>query len=352
MLPENFSLRVYDVTECINNLLTDVQLSGFKYWSVEMYYRIIIPLIMRSYKKVLYLDSDTVCKKDVSNLFTTDFEDKQIVAILDAFNLISPLEISNETKKYILETLKVKDIKSYFNSGVILFNIQKISPEQYLKQLKEAFKIELTNCPDQDVLNTIFTGKVKFANQQWNLQYHIPFLYASFLNDMDKEDLKEYNLAFNNPSIIHYTSPVKPWYNPKVNLAEDFWHYARQTVFYEEILHEMYKYELANSRFANHLYIRLQSNKKVVLWGASLYLEDFIKRYEIDTDNVLGIIDSNKSRQGQYIGKYQILSPEDLKSLNFDELILTIINRQSLRYDDIKKYLEESNLEHVKLIKL
>lgn len=352
MLPTNFSLRIYDVTECINNLLEDIQLSGFKYWSVEMYYRIVIPLIMRSYDRVLYLDSDIVCKKDISELFATDFDNKKLVAIKDAFNLISTLEICNETKKYILETLKVKDIKSYFNSGVILFNIQKICPEEYLIHLKEAFKIELTNCPDQDVLNSIFTDQVKFVDQKWNLQYHMPFLYERFLKDLNKDDMAEYNLTFNNSSIVHYTSPVKPWLNPKVELAEDFWYWARQTVFYEEILYEMYRNELANARFANHLYTKLQSDKKVVLWGASLYLEDFIKRYEIDTDNILGIIDLNKSRQGQFIGKYEILSPDALKSLEIDELILTIINRQSRRYDDVKKYLKENNLEHINLVKL
>lgn len=181
MLPKNFSLRVFDVSECINQLLKDIKLSGYKYWSVEMYYRIVIPIIMRNYERVLYLDSDTICKKDIIPLFNTDFENKQIVAIMDAFNLISNLEECQETKEYLLRELKIKSIQSYFNSGVILFNIPKICPETYLKRLKNAFKIELTNCPDQDVLNSIFVGEVKFVNQKWNLQYHIPILYDRHL---------------------------------------------------------------------------------------------------------------------------------------------------------------------------
>ena len=83
----------HEIPKNVEELLEDIQLSGFKYWSVEMYYRIVIPLIMRNYDRVLYLDSDIVCKKDISELFATDFDNKKLVAIQDAFNLISTLEI-------------------------------------------------------------------------------------------------------------------------------------------------------------------------------------------------------------------------------------------------------------------
>lgn len=352
MLPKNFSLRFFDVSIYINQLLEDIQLSGYKYWSVEMYYRIVIPIIMRNYERVLYLDSDTISKKDITPLFNTNFENKQIVAVMDAFNLISNLEECQETKDYLLRKLKIKSVKSYFNSGVILFNIQKICPERYLERLKEAFKIELTNCPDQDVLNSIFVEQVKFVSQEWNLQYHIPILYDRHLDSFNKDDLLAYNLAFDNPAIIHYTSPVKPWFAPKLGLAVDFWRYARKTDYYEEILYSMYQNEIANSRFATHLYMKLQENKKVILWGASIFLEDFINRYRISTENILGIIDINTARQGQTLNGYNIYPPEILKSLEYEEIILTIVNGQDERYEDIKNYLIENNLTHVRFSKL
>lgn len=210
-------------------------------------------------------------QKDIIPLFNTDFENKQIVAIQDAFNLISELEECQETKKYLLETLKIESIKSYFNSGVILFNIQKICPSTYLEKLKRAFDIKLTNCPDQDVLNSVFAGQVKFVAQEWNLQYHMPILYDRYLYSLNKNDMQVYNCVYENPAIIHYTSPLKPWFSPKLPLAVDFWRYARKTDYYEEILYSMCQNEIAYSRFATHLYIKLQENKKVVLWGASIF---------------------------------------------------------------------------------
>lgn len=352
MLPSNFSLRFFNVADCITQLLENISLSGYKYWSVEMYYRIIIPIIMRDYERVLYLDSDTVCKKDILPFFYTDFEGKQIAAVMDAFNLISDLDESQETKTYLLEDVKIKDVTSYFNSGVILFNIKKICPDKYIEKVKQAFQIELTNCPDQDVLNSIFVDNVKFVNQQWNVQYHIPILYDRHIHKFNKNALQNYNSAFENPAIIHYTSPVKPWYAPKVALAVDFWRYARKTDYYEEILYSMYQNEIANSRFATHLYMKLQENKKVILWGASIFLEDFIKRYNISTENILGIIDINVKKQGKCIDDYKIYSPEILKTIEYDEIILTIVNGQKQRYKKIKAYLDENNLENVKFIKL
>lgn len=352
MLPTNFSLRIFDVSEPIKQFLEDIHLTSYKYWSVEMYYRIMIPIIMRDYKRVLYLDSDIVCKKDIAKLFNTDFEGKQIVAILDAFNLIAELEECQETKKYLLESLKIGNVKSYFNSGVILFNIQKICPNVYLEKLKKAFNIELTNCPDQDVLNSVFAGQVKFVAQEWNLQYHMPILYDRHLDSLNKNDMQIYNSAYENPAIIHYTSPLKPWISPKVPLAVDFWRYARKTDYYEEILYSMYQNEIANSRFATHLYIKLQENKKVVLWGASLFLEDFIKRYNVNTKNILGIIDINTNRQGKSIEDYKIYSPEILKTLDYEEIILTIVNGQEKRYEDVKKYLVENGLGNANFTKL
>ena len=69
MLPQNFNIRFMDISKYLKEALNGINLKGFKYWSVEMYYRIAIPLIMRKYDKVLYLDSDTICKKDISELF-------------------------------------------------------------------------------------------------------------------------------------------------------------------------------------------------------------------------------------------------------------------------------------------
>ena len=49
---------------------------------------------------------------------------------------------------------------------------------------------------------------------------------------------KDFLEARKNPYIIHYCSPRKPWNMPSVEYSQIFWHYARKTPFYEEIVFE------------------------------------------------------------------------------------------------------------------
>lgn len=355
ILPENFSLRFFNISDYISNLLQDINLVTMKYWSVEMYYRIVIPLIMPDYQKVLYADSDIVFNTDISSIYNIAFEGNKLLAISDSFNLVSCLEASKERNLYLKETLELGKHDIYFNSGVLVFNIPAFKPEKYLDRIKTAFnRVKKTYCPDQDILNFIFKGNVKIIEQKWNLQYHLPIFHKKDLSYINKALLEEYNEAFSLPSIIHYTSPVKPWNAPQEELSEVFWKYARQTVFYEEILSGMYKNEIFESRYATNLYLMLQNNKKVIFWGASLYLENFLKKYEINKKfypNIIGIIDKNSTRTGSFLGDYEIFTPEILKHCDAEEIILTVINSLNERYEEVKNYLKEHNI-NIKLTRL
>lgn len=355
MIPENFSLRFFNVSDCVSTLLKDINLLTMKYWSVDMYYRIIIPLIMPDYQKVLYADSDIVFNNDISSIYNIAFEGKKLLAVSDSFNLVFCLEASKERNLYLKETLELGKQDLYFNSGVLLFNIQSFNAQEYLKKVKQAFcKIQKTYCPDQDILNFIFKGQVKLINQRWNFQYHLSIFHKKDLPYIDKSCLAEYNKAFQTPIIIHYTSPVKPWNAPQEELAEVFWKYARETVFYEEILSSMYKNEIFESRYATNLYLMLQKDKKVIFWGASLYLENFLKKYEINKkfySNIIGIIDKNPTRTGSFLGDYEIFAPEILKHCDAEEIILTVINSLNERYEEVKTYLKEQEI-NIKLTRL
>lgn len=351
MLPNNFKIRFFNVADFIRNIFNQ-EVKSSNYWSVEMYYRMIIPIVMKNYEKVLYLDSDIICNNDVKELFEIDFNEKQILAVSDTFNIVSEINEGPERDLFNRKILKLNKNHCYFNSGVLLFNNKNIDSEFFIKLAKEALKIKEPYCPDQDILNSIFKDTTICIDNSWNLQYHIPIFHKKDINLVNKTEYEKYCKAFNNPKIIHYTSPVKPWHSPKEELAEYFWRYARKTEFYEEILYSMQQNEIINSRFANNLYIKLQQEKKVFLWGASIFLEKFIKQYDIKTKNILGIIDKNIHRQNSCLGSYKIFSPEELKKTIVDEVIVTIINSSEKRFEEIETYLKENNLSNIKLTKL
>ena len=131
MIPANFSLRFFNVSEFISNTFNNIKLEKVKGWSVEMYYRIVIPLIMNNYERVLYLDTDIICKKDINELFQIDLEDKELLAVADIFNIVSEVNECKATKDFITNYLKIENIEEYFNSGVLLFNIKESKKSRY-----------------------------------------------------------------------------------------------------------------------------------------------------------------------------------------------------------------------------
>ncbi len=236
MLPNNFSLRYFDIDNYIKSKF-NLKLNTLQYWSISMWYRIFIPLIMPKYERVAYFDSDICFNQSIDELFKISFNENEILAILDT---ISPILNYNQSRKqHLTQILGLKKPEAYFNSGVILFNIKKINKQHYINQCLK--KIESTNLqfPDQDLLNIVFEGKTKLIPSKYNSQYHFPIFRETDFYYADEEYQKDYLDGFKNPVIVHYTSSRKPWHSPLEKNAEIWWHYARQTPFYEEILLRM-----------------------------------------------------------------------------------------------------------------
>ncbi len=85
--------------------------------------------------------------------------------------------------------------------------------------------------------------------------------------------------------------------------------------------------------------ILFQKNSSIVFWGASLLLKDFLNKYSLDEFNILGIIDANSDKQGTFLDKYQIISPEKLKTLNDVVVLVTIQNNSRKVYKEISSYI-------------
>ena len=132
-----------------------------KHYSKEMFLRFLIPEIFSEHKTVLYLDCDIIIQHDISKIFLTE-TDKQIAVVKNLCN--------KNIKEYVENIINI-DSDKYFNSGVILFNINKIKPKNISKKIFDIFpnpqKLEM---PDQDMLNIYFKDKVHYLDLKWNFQ--------------------------------------------------------------------------------------------------------------------------------------------------------------------------------------
>ena len=82
-------------------------------------------------------------------------------------------------------------------------------------------------------------------------------------------------------------------------------------------------------------------DRRVYLWGASIFIKSVLEKEEAKIPNILGIIDRNEASWGKDFCGYKIYSPEVLKT-NPADVLVTIYRNHELAYDSIKKELRET----------
>lgn len=209
---DNIHIRFLDVSSFIKtNVLYERD-----YFSVEMYYRLLISEIFWFYKKVVYLDCDLVVLSDIYNLYNTNLDDKILAVVNDKV-------FSAPQKDYVNNGIGIGE-DNYFNSGVLVINTELFTNQSIKEKCFEVLsKYKKLSCPDQDALNISCKDKVLYLSENWNFQ--------NGRGSYTFED--RYNKTHN---IIHFTSAKKPWNTKSLELAEYFWLYARKSIYYEEIL--------------------------------------------------------------------------------------------------------------------
>ena len=108
-----------------------------------------------------------------------------------------------------------------------------------------------------------------------------------------------------------------------------------------EIIYIEGKIENKKIRFYLKDLNKIVKNKRVVLWGASLFLKELLKSETEANPNILGVIDKNPDNWGKMCGNYKIYPPEALNELKPEEVILTIINNNEKIFAELKKEFKE-----------
>lgn len=238
----NISIRFFDMNEYIRKYQLD-KLFIVNHITISAYFRLFVGKIFAAYKKILYLDCDLVLTRDIAQLFSMDIEEYPIAAVKDTVisNFLNVSGFNNQRwqsfNKYMFETLGFSNSKEYFNSGVMIIDIDKFNEIDF-DYLIDLAKRNNEFFHDQNVLNVAFENNYyqlpAIWNFQWNVKFHsINECYKSMLPNDVLALYEDYDIM---PAIIHYTSHEKPWKNPYHSFANIWWQYARKSPFYEIIL--------------------------------------------------------------------------------------------------------------------
>lgn len=209
---ENISIEFVNVSEHVNKITS--KLYTRDYFSQTTYFRLFIPELYPEYEKAVYIDSDTVLKADIAELYNTDMKGYLIGAIPDG-----GVQSIKAFQDYVEKVIGVSSYNNYFNAGVILMNLEELRKHRFQdKFLYLLDTVKYSVAQDQDYLNRICKGRVKYIGSEWN---KMPILS----DNINESDIK----------LIHYNFAQKPWHSDNIMYQEYFWQYAKQTEFLDAI---------------------------------------------------------------------------------------------------------------------
>lgn len=226
---ESYSVECINVSDIIENVAP--KMYSHSYFSKEMYYRILIPRLFPQYSRVIYLDCDMIVVGDIRKLYRKQIGECVLAAC------VNPMH--NKMSQYVAG-LGLNPAK-YFNSGMLLINTK-----QFIKEnIEEKFFNELKKhdnllYPDQDLLNIVCEGKVKFIEPVWNYMWHFSRMQNSNNKDLHLpfEIYNDYIKNSATANIVHFTGDTKPWNANGLAFANDFWSFAKKSAFYKSIWDE------------------------------------------------------------------------------------------------------------------
>jgi lipopolysaccharide biosynthesis glycosyltransferase len=225
----NCKIKYYEMRDKFKNIKISSSI-----WSTANFYRIILPELLPKEKKLLFLDTDTLIYKDLTELYNYDINGKYFIGML-------------ETKSNRFFNKFNSRFNNFINTGAMLFNLEELRKgkisEKIQKFLKNHYK-ELRS-PVNEAMNYITSSK--------NGYFSPKFVVISFCNKNEvlsycknlkiKINCNQVLRAYKDPYIYHFIGHKKPWKkitNYKEYVCFDpiirFYEMAKKTHYYYDIL--------------------------------------------------------------------------------------------------------------------
>lgn len=205
------------------------------HFSLNTYFRYLIPELKPELRKVLYIDSDMVITADVGKLFDTDMQGAPLAAVpyrderpdLNHF-------VRAQKEKHIKNILGLPDSHLYFNAGLLMLDCEYFRQQGWVNKLFEltAEKASTIKYPDQDILNIIVCNNYHVLDDTWNAVIDIDKMYGVRHAEL--------------PNVLHFTggADTRPWMSLTCPYREEFDKYAIKTPFANEIYTQRAEHEI------------------------------------------------------------------------------------------------------------
>lgn len=220
----NVTIRIMQIGEHVRDIVRSAKTCS--HFTHEMYFRFLICSLLADYDKAVYLDCDLVVRTDVAELYEQDLDNNLLAAVRDTWN--GEFARNNREKNLGIPN------REYFNSGVLLMNLEGWRRENIQRRcLDLACGGKQYVNPDQDILNLVCRGRVKYLELGWNMMWQY-YLKSGFHYSSPAEVL-EFARHYKNPEVVHFNSEQKPWNTDDGLFSKFFWQYARFSPYFDQL---------------------------------------------------------------------------------------------------------------------
>jgi lipopolysaccharide biosynthesis glycosyltransferase len=187
-----------------------------------MWYRIFLPELLPSADRVLYLDADTIVVDGLSSLWETPLDGAYLAAVTNVFQ---PNHFGRPAQ------LGLPGPNVYFNSGVLLLNLDKLREDDCTAALTSFALQHSTRTiewPDQDTLNVVLGQRRVPLHPRWNCMNSV-LTFPHAATAFGRVAVRQ---ARRMPGIRHFEGPAenKPWHRGcSQELRELYFQHRRET---------------------------------------------------------------------------------------------------------------------------
>lgn len=198
------SLHVVELGNLRQRFDYDIDTRGF---DISAMGRLFAPQVLpETVRKALYLDCDTIVCGSVRALYETDLGGRLVGMVMEP-------TVYQEMK----ESIGLGKDEPYYNSGVLLMDLEQWREQEVLGHLLEFYKNHqgsLFAC-DQDTINGALKGRIHTLPVKYNyftnyryFRYSTLFRMCRSYGEIGEEAYRE---AARSPVVIHYLGDERPW---------------------------------------------------------------------------------------------------------------------------------------------
>lgn len=199
---DTINVNIIDASDYIEKFKQIIQNRHVTYTALLKFY---IPIIFRDLDKILYFDSDLIIQGDLTEFYNHKLRDYYAECVID---------IQTYNKRH-LKSIGF-NYKKYFNSGVLLLNLNKLREDNITEKL---IQDKLNNSRyifmDQDTFNKVFSNNVRFISYKYNFLPELVYSFkysikdlSEFYNEPFPKDIED---LYRNCLIFHYGGKRKAW---------------------------------------------------------------------------------------------------------------------------------------------